>query len=294
LALLALPLVASRSLTSHAVAVREDVAVAVGFDALHLIASALWAGGLLALWRAFRRATNPFMAWIEELVRRFSYLALSSVAVLILTGVYQSWIHVGSFTALLSTAYGNSLLIKLALFTAMLSYGALNLFSTRKILALALANRENARAASGRALRRIAIECVIGLMIFGVTGLLTVLPPGVHAQHQNAAIAPAQQTGVSAEKKYLPAEGASVTIVEPQNGAIVGTDHVRLRFSLHTGKRGHHVHAYVDGELMGMFQSKSGTLNGLKSGHHTLVLRVVAADHQSELDAFDRVEFNVK
>jgi hypothetical protein len=63
---------------------------------------------------------------------------------------------------------------------------------------------------------------------------------------------------------------------------------------LHTGKRGHHVHAYVDGELMGMFQSKSGTLNGLKSGHHTLVLRVVAADHQSELDAFDRVEFNVK
>jgi len=45
---------------------------------------------------------------------------------------------------------------------------------------------------------------------------------------------------------------------------------------------------------MGMFEGKAGTLNGLKPGRHTLELRVVAADHQSELDAFDRVEFMVK
>ena len=67
-----------------------------------------------------------------------------------------------------------------------------------------------------------------------------------------------------------------------------------LKFTLRGGKHGEHVHAYVDGELMGMFQSKSGTLNGLKPGRHTLELRVVAADHQSELDAYDRVEFTVK
>jgi hypothetical protein len=60
------------------------------------------------------------------------------------------------------------------------------------------------------------------------------------------------------------------------------------------GKRGHHVHAYVDGELMGMFQSGAGALNGLKPGPHTLELRVVAEDHQTELDAFDRIEFMVK
>ena len=60
------------------------------------------------------------------------------------------------------------------------------------------------------------------------------------------------------------------------------------------GKRGHHVHAYVDGELMGMFQSEAGTLNGLKPGRHRMELWVVAEDHQSELDAFDRVEFMVQ
>ena len=294
LAAMALPLVAARSFTSHAVAVGDDAAIAIISDALHLVVSALWAGGLLALWRALRHETNPSVTWVEELIRRFSYLALSSVTVLIVTGVYQSWIHVGSSSALFSTAYGNVLLIKLALFTAMLSYGALNFFSTRNILAHALNNRGNAQAASATALRRIAIESVIGLMIFGATGLLTVLPPGVHAVHQKAAEAQAAQPATANEKKYLPAQGASVKIVEPKNGAIVTADRMPLKFTLRGGEHGDHVHAYIDGELMGMFQSKSGTLNGLKPGRHTLELRVVAADHQSELDAYDRLEFTVK
>ena len=67
-----------------------------------------------------------------------------------------------------------------------------------------------------------------------------------------------------------------------------------MKFALNTGKRGTHVHAYIDGELMGMFESKQGTLNGIAPGRHTLELRVVAEDHQTELDATDRVEFNVK
>jgi hypothetical protein len=45
---------------------------------------------------------------------------------------------------------------------------------------------------------------------------------------------------------------------------------------------------------MGMFQSKAGTLNGLTPGRHLLELRVVAENHQTELDASDRVEFMVK
>jgi hypothetical protein len=69
---------------------------------------------------------------------------------------------------------------------------------------------------------------------------------------------------------------------------------VPLKFSFIKGKRGHHVHAYLDGELMGMFESEQGTLNGVAPGRHTLELRVVAADHQTELAAKDRVEFVVK
>ena len=43
-----------------------------------------------------------------------------------------------------------------------------------------------------------------------------------------------------------------------------------------------------------MFTGKQGTLNGIKPGPHVLELRVVTADHQTELDARDRIEFVVK
>jgi putative copper export protein len=296
LTILALPLVASRSLTSHAVAVREDAALAVSSDALHLIVSALWAGGLLALWRALRlttRESSQPCAWIVALVNRFSRLALVSVTLLGITGLYQSWIHVGSFTTLVNTDYGKVLLLKTLLFTLMVSFGALNFLSTRKILTRAVGPSENDQASRTKAFRRIGIESLIGVLIFCATGLLTVLPPGVHAVHQTAAAARAAQTEFTSPKKYLPAQGASVKILAPKSGAIVSADRMSIKFTLRAGQRGHHVHAYVDGELMGMFQSKTGTLNGLKPGRHILELRVVAEDHQSELDAFDQVEFTV-
>jgi hypothetical protein len=69
---------------------------------------------------------------------------------------------------------------------------------------------------------------------------------------------------------------------------------VPIQLKLAKGKQGHHVHAYVDGELMGMFEGEKGTLNGIKPGKHVLELRVLMADHETEIDASDKVEFVVK
>jgi hypothetical protein len=91
-----------------------------------------------------------------------------------------------------------------------------------------------------------------------------------------------------------PAEGASVKILSPRQGQTFKDDHVPLEFKLVKGKKGHHVHAYVDNELVGMFQNDKGTLNGIKPGKHTLELVVVASDHKTELDAKDSVAFTVK
>src|SRR4030095_5838459 len=96
---LPLPLLPSRSFTSHAVAVKEDTMVVVAADTAHLIATGLWGGGLLALfWVLYRGVKGSALplSWAAETVRRFSWLALGSVAVLVLTGLYQSWIHVGN------------------------------------------------------------------------------------------------------------------------------------------------------------------------------------------------------
>jgi hypothetical protein len=94
--------------------------------------------------------------------------------------------------------------------------------------------------------------------------------------------------------KLLPADGASVKILSPTKDQIFQKDQIPLQFKLVKGKRGHHVHAYVNGELMGMFNSQTGTLTGITPGKHVLELRVVAEDHKSELDAIDRVSFIVK
>ncbi len=294
LALLALPLVASRSLTSHAVAVGENAKLVVAADSVHLIATALWAGGLSALWRAFYLGNHHMNLphdWTARLVNRFSRLALVSVALLLITGLYQSWIHVGSLDVLKSTNYGNVLMLKLALFIAMLAVGALNFFSTKPRLAKSAEANSGKHSESRQALRRIGAESVIGLLMFSVTGWLTVLPPGVHAVHQAALTHPV--TGAPTSDPVA-AEGAEVKILSPAAAQVFSGDQVPLKFQWTKGKRGHHVHAYVDGQLMGMFESVNGTLNGIGPGKHILELRVVAEDHKTELAASDRVEFTVK
>jgi len=97
-----------------------------------------------------------------------------------------------------------------------------------------------------------------------------------------------------AQSTLKPAEGASIKIVAPKKDQVLKGDSVPLEFKLTKGKRGHHAHAYVDGQLMGMFDNEKGTLNGIKPGKHTLELRVVTSDHNVELDATDKVTFTTK
>jgi hypothetical protein len=127
--------------------------------------------------------------------------------------------------------------------------------------------------------------------------LIFALPTWLSAQHNHAtgsqpAVKPA--TAKSGKTALKPAEGASIKIISPIKGQVFKGDKVPIEYKLTKGKRGHHAHAYIDGELMGMFDGRKGTLNGIKPGKHTLELRVVASDHVTELDATDKVEFTVK
>ena len=113
-----------------------------------------------------------------------------------------------------------------------------------------------------------------------------------HSKGKEAQTKPAATK--SAKSALKPAEGASIKIVAPSKNQVFKGDKLDIRYKLTKGKHGHHAHAYVDGELMGMFETEKGTLNGIKPGKHILELRVVADDHESELDAKDRVEFIAK
>ncbi|MET9884623.1 copper resistance protein CopC [Streptomyces sp. NPDC006430] len=85
--------------------------IAMPADILHLLAVAAWLGGLTALLIALHKVPD-----IErEAVQRFSRVAFVSVLVLAVTGVYQSWRQVGSWSALTGTSYGQLLLVKVGL-----------------------------------------------------------------------------------------------------------------------------------------------------------------------------------
>jgi len=103
-----------------------------------------------------------------------------------------------------------------------------------------------------------------------------------------------QTEKIPAQSALKPAQGASVKIVSPKAGQVIKGDSVPLEFKLTKGKVGEHVHAYVDGEMAGMFKGAKGTLNGIKPGQHTLELRVTTGDHNTELNATDSVQFVVK
>ena len=116
-----------------------------------------------------------------------------------------------------------------------------------------------------------------------------------HQDHMKKMAAPMKHAEkMPAQSTLKPAQGASVKIISPKPGQIIKGDSVALEFQMKKGKVGEHVHAYVDGEMAGMFKSAQGTLTGIKPGKHTLELRVATGDHNTELDATDKVSFITK
>ncbi|MFF7453574.1 FixH family protein [Kitasatospora sp. NPDC008115] len=83
-----------------------QVWLALPLGILHLVAMALWLGGLAALLIGLREGIGA------DAADRFSKLAFGAVVVLAATGVYQSWRGVGSWGALTGTEYGRLLLVK--------------------------------------------------------------------------------------------------------------------------------------------------------------------------------------
>ncbi|MBL1107811.1 copper resistance protein CopC/CopD [Streptomyces sp. 5-8] len=109
-----------------------QVPAAIASDTLHLLAMAAWLGGLAALLWTLRPTAAP-AGLPASVTARFSRLASASVAVLAVTGVYQSWRGLGSWQALTDTTYGRTLLAKLAAVIALLLAAACSRTWTKRL-----------------------------------------------------------------------------------------------------------------------------------------------------------------
>ena len=165
---------ATLAFAGHAAASQGAGRVAhLASDAAHALAAGAWVGALPAF-VAFLRSNRPANAVSARGTRVFSLIGISSVAVLLASGIVNACFLVGSFPALFGTPYGLLLIAKLVLFAAMLSIAAVNRLS----LTPRLANDDGVAA---RLLRRNAtLEIVGGVLIVGIVGALGTMIPAAH------------------------------------------------------------------------------------------------------------------
>ncbi len=167
------------SLGGHT-SVQKPVAVLLPANIVHVLAMSAWLGGVAVLVFALRAATaelepdarTPLLAGV---VGRFSALATIALPLLILSGVVQSIVEVGSFGALLDSAFGRAVLIKIVVALAIVVLG----FFNRQRMLPAL-RRATTPGRTGVLLRRtLRAELALGVVAIAVTGALSSYAPSV-------------------------------------------------------------------------------------------------------------------
>jgi putative copper resistance protein D len=175
--LLSVVLLGSLAWISHAAAAREHPLGLLG-DMLHLCAAGGWIGGLvpLVIFLTGVRASLSLRETVAPVLQRFSTLSLSCVSVLVVSGISNGWLLVGSIYALLTTPYGWLLLFKLTLFAILVSFGARNRFVVKTKLL---------KAPGGPHLLsqlrwNVLCEVCLGAAVMAIVACLGVTPPARH------------------------------------------------------------------------------------------------------------------
>jgi copper transport protein len=175
-------------------------------DFLHVAGASFWLGGLVALGLVLTGSGDR-----APVLRRFSNVALVSVAVLATTGVIRALAELRSLDQLWSTGYGQVLIVKTVLLAALVTVGWVNRY--RLVPSLAF----------DKLRRSVAVELVLFVGLMGAVALLTDLRPGrdrvaIAAAAEPKGPPPVVQAGESADLAVALAvrpTGAELVALDP-------------------------------------------------------------------------------
>jgi len=175
--LVSVVLLVSLAWISHAAAAGTTPFGLLG-DMLHLCAAGLWIGGLLPLAIFLTRVRPSFSLGetVARVVRRFSTLSLCCVSVIVVSGISNSWLLVGSIHALFTTPYGRLLVFKLTLFAILIGLGARNRFLVKAMRRKAVADPELV----SQVRRNVLCEICFGATVVTIVACLGVTAPARH------------------------------------------------------------------------------------------------------------------
>jgi copper transport protein len=142
---------------------------AVPAKAIHLLASAIWVGGLL--WLLIRPAGDDVLLFATD-ADRVSSRALWGVVAIAFTGVVQTRLFLDSWSGLVTSAYGLLVLAKTAGLLVLVAFGAYNRQRVMPRLTMAPSATE-----AGVLRSSVVREVVVIVIVILLGGLLAYVPP---------------------------------------------------------------------------------------------------------------------
>lgn len=219
----------SNGMISHNNAVSFFPTLAVSADWLHFMTVSVWIGGLFYIStillqsikttnKGFDRrnistnpSTNPMSAYVNTyylalLLPYFSLIAIASLGIIGVTGLYMAWLHLHNPEAIFNTHYGNMLSIKLLVAFPMIILGAYHQIRIHKT-ALKIAsigkikdsqinlnselkvNEKNSNNdVFNKFSKTIKMESIIGIAVLVVASFLTITSPPSLANMDHSAM----------------------------------------------------------------------------------------------------------
>ena len=126
--LVAFPMIISGAWLVHAAGRFDNQSLLMSLTVIHQLAAAAWVGGVLQLvnlWLLKKDKQVSSQLW-PLMLSRFSVLGVSSVIVILLSGLPIALQYIDSLNGLIGTGYGNLLVVKLILMALALGFAILN------------------------------------------------------------------------------------------------------------------------------------------------------------------------
>jgi copper resistance protein D len=169
----------AQTMTSHAAAQLDDRLTLAAADLLHQAGAAVWIGGIPYLLIALGQCRDAIL-W-RRVAKRFSHMAMISVAVLVVGGLVMAIAYTGSLAAIYGTTYGVMVMTKVALLGFLLLLGGMNYLMVER--------QAGDPATPMLRLRRFAeAEIGIGIAVFFAAASLTSLPPAVDLPNERVSL----------------------------------------------------------------------------------------------------------
>jgi putative copper resistance protein D len=184
-AALTIPLVISGAWLVHAVGRFEYRIMLMIATVVHQLAAAVWFGcvaQLLALWYTARKDAEAKALW-PHAISRFSGLGMTSVILLICTGIPLTFVYVGSLDGLFGTGYGSLIVIKVWLLLAALGFAYLNNRAGRRWL-----ENQQADGITKKVPFYIEAETFLLIGVLFIAATLSSQPPSIDIPDRTAAV----------------------------------------------------------------------------------------------------------